>query len=226
MIVPFCFGQDSTLPDTRYIGWRSNPDIINSRVEFESGRWLAASRDLLNEVKNIQMTPSFISPLLRGRLNGGQDSLRKDTSGFTGTTDKKFSMKKSPWLAVLFSAVVPGLGQVYNQSYWKVPLILGLTGYLGYQFYDNYKKYKDYSNQYAASQTPEKPYGDLNLQELREFYRNQRDDFVWYFTIVYVVNLVDAYIDAHLFDFDVREEKIERFGKVDKEYKLNFKINF
>ncbi len=70
------------------------------------------------------------------------------------------------------------------------------------------------------------PDGDLNLKTLREFYLDQRNDFIWYFTILYVVNLIDAYVDAHLFDFDVKEEKITRFGKTDKEYKLNVKIRF
>jgi hypothetical protein len=144
----------------------------------------------------------------------------------TKPIEKKFRMKKSPWLAVLFSGVVPGFGQVYNQSYWKVPIILGLAGYLSYEIFDNHKKYKDYRNQYAATQTPENPYGDENLKTLREFYRDQRDDFIWYFTIVYVINLVDAYVDAHLFDFNVSEEKIEHNGKIDREYKLNLKVRF
>jgi hypothetical protein len=158
--------------------------------------------------------------------NGSLDTTHKDTAITTKSSNKKFRMRKSPWIAVVLSAVVPGLGQLYNQSYWKVPVILGLSAYLGYQIYDNHKKYKDYRSQYAASQTPGNELGNPTLYELREFYRNQRDDFIWYFTIVYVVNLIDAYVDAHLFDFDVREEKIEHFGKTDREYKLNFKVRF
>ena len=153
------------------------------------------------------------------------DSLKSDTT-VKKSTFKKFRMKKSPWLAVGLSAVLPGAGQFYNQSYWKVPILLGLTAYLGYQYYDNDKKYRDYRDRYSATQTTENPGGDGNLKTLREFYRNQRNDFVWYFAIVYVVNLVDAYIDAHLFDFTVKEDKIERFGKTDREYKLNVKFNF
>ena len=226
MTVPFCLSQNITLRDTRFIGWRSNPNNIASSLEFESNLLIANLREPLNELKNFHVTPSFISPLLEVKLSGAPDTLKKDTTAISRSSDKKFRMKKSPWLAVGFSAVLPGLGQLYNQSYWKVPIILGLSAYLGYQFYDNHKKYADYRDQYAATQSPENPFGDESLKDLREFYRGERDDFVWYFTIVYVINLVDAYVDAHLFDFDVREEKIERFGKVDKEYKLNVKVNF
>jgi hypothetical protein len=136
-----------------------------------------------------------------------------------------FHMKKSPWKAVLFSAILPGLGQIYNKSYWKAPIILGLSAYLGYQIYDYNKTYKDYKSRYEATQFPPDYNGDLNLKTLRNFYRDQRDNFVWYFVIVYVVNLVDAYIDAHLFDFDVSEQKIIGLG-TDRKYNLKMKLNF
>lgn len=176
-------------------------------------------------------TPSYISPLLRGRPSGGDyianapDSLSPDST-LRKPIDKKFRMKRSPWIAVGLSAVIPGAGQFYNQSYWKVPVVLGLAGYFAYWFFDNDKKYRDYRDRYSATQTDSLPDGDLNLKTLREFYFDQRNDFVWYFTILYVINLIDAYVDAHLFDFDVKEEKITRFGKTDKEYKLNVKVRF
>lgn len=141
-------------------------------------------------------------------------------------TLKKFKMKKSPTLAVLLSAVLPGAGQFYNESYWKIPIIGGLVGYFGYEYFRNNNLFKDYRNDYAASQTELNPDGDFNLKTLREFYRDQRDNFVWYFLIVYVVNMVDAYVDAHLFDFDVKEDKLTKFGTKDKEYRLIFNYRF
>lgn len=156
-------------------------------------------------------------------LRTAPDSLSPDST-LRKPIEKKFRMRRSPWVAVGLSAVIPGAGQFYNQSYWKVPVILGLGGYFAYWFYDNNKKYHDYRDRYSATQTDTTPNGDLNLKTLREFYLDQRNDFIWYFTILYVVNLIDAYVDAHLFDFDVKEEKIERFGKIDKEYKLNVRL--
>jgi len=140
-------------------------------------------------------------------------------------TDKPFRMKKSPTLAVLMSMVIPGAGQLYNQSYWKAPIILGLVGYFGYEYFRQNNLYKDYRDQYGASQTPENLGGDPNLKTLREFYRDQRNEFVWYFAIVYTLNLLDAYVDAHLFDFDVREEKLIKGGSA-KTYRLKFNLKF
>ena len=141
-------------------------------------------------------------------------------------TVKKFRMRKSPTTAVLLSAVIPGAGQFYNESYWKIPIIGGLVGYFGYEYFRNNNLYKDYRDDYAASQTELNPNGDLNLKTLREFYRDQRDDFVWYFLIVYVINMVDAYVDAHLFDFDVSDDKFTKGGVRGKEYKLKFNLKF
>jgi hypothetical protein len=182
-----------------------------------------------NELRNFTFTTSkMMLPVLSDSLTPRIDTNMKiDTLGKTSKTKSSFRMKKSPWLAVGLSAILPGAGQFYNQSYWKVPIFLGLCGYFGWQIYDNNQKYLDYRDQYAATQTPENEYvGDVNLKSLREFYLNQRDDFIWYFAIAYTICLVDAYIGAHLFDFDVREEKIVRFGKEDKEYKLDLKVNF
>ena len=148
-----------------------------------------------------------------------------DTVRSVTETEQKFKMKKSPWLAVLFSTV-PGMGQLYNQSYWKVPIVVGLSAYLIFEIYDNNKTFRNYRDQYSATQSMENPLGDPSLLSLRNFYRDQRDDFIWYFTIVYVINLVDAYVDAQLFDFDVKEEKIIKTGTIDRQYKLNFHLNF
>jgi TM2 domain-containing membrane protein YozV len=153
------------------------------------------------------------------------DSVLTDT---TKTLKKnipiKFKMKKSPLTAVLLSAVLPGAGQFYNQSYWKIPIIGSLVGYFGYEYFRNNSKYLDYKQQYQNSQSVFNPNGDLNLKSLREFYRNQRNDFFWYFMIVYVVNLLDAYVDAHLFDFDVKEERYSTVLLPNKIY--SFKFNF
>ncbi|MGA2668218.1 MAG: DUF5683 domain-containing protein [Ignavibacteria bacterium] len=158
-------------------------------------------------------------------LHDSLTSVKLDTVKPSPKTETEFKMKKSPWLAVLFS-VVPGMGQLYNQSYWKVPILLGLTAYLGYEYYDNNKTYRNYRDQYSASQITLGPLGDPSLQALRNFYRDQRDDFVWYFALVYLINFVDAYVDAQLFDFDVKQEKIITSGRIDRQYKLNFHLNF
>ncbi|MGA9118957.1 MAG: DUF5683 domain-containing protein [Bacteroidota bacterium] len=111
---------------------------------------------------------------------------------------------KSPGTAVLLSAILPGAGQFYNRSYWKVPVVTGLGLYFVSEWLTNNRRYKDYRAQYAAALSlPSTSNSTDALLSLREFYKDQRDSFTWYFLILYVVNLADAYVDASLFNFDV-----------------------
>lgn len=116
-----------------------------------------------------------------------------------------FVMKKSPWGAVLRSAVIPGLGQFYNESYWKIPVIWGVFGYLGYNWSDQNDKYETYRDLYDKSFDESTNTGNSTYQRYRDFYRDQRDMVAVFIGLAYLLNLVDAYVDAHLFDFSVNE---------------------
>lgn len=108
---------------------------------------------------------------------------------------------KSTGLAMLFSAVLPGAGQMYNESYWKAPLVLGFGVYFVTEFI-RYNRYADDYRQLYLTALP----GDINAatyKKLREDYKNLRDANAWYFLILYVLNIVDAYVDASLYGFDV-----------------------
>jgi hypothetical protein len=131
----------------------------------------------------------------------------------------RFEMKKSPWGAVLRSAVLPGFGQFYNQSYWKIPVVWGAMGYLGYQWDRNNKLYKKNRDLYESSLSSS-PAGDETYKEIREFYRDQRDLVAVFIGLAYFLNLVDAYVDAHLFDFGILDNKEV------KQFQLSLKINF
>lgn len=122
------------------------------------------------------------------------------------TPDTTFIMSKSPAGAAIRSALLPGLGQFYTESYWKIPIILGLSGYLVYGWITNNDLYVKYRDQYAKSITQSDLSGDVNLKLYREFYRDQRDAYAWWFGVLYLVQIADAYVDAHLFDFNVSEE--------------------
>ena len=126
--------------------------------------------------------------------------------------------------AVLYSAILPGLGQYYNESYWKIPIVVGLGGYFGYVIIRNNNKFNDYKDLYANSITPENPLGFSTYNDLREFYRNQRDQFFLYFALLYLIQLADAYVDAHMFDFDV-SGKI-RVGMFGDKNRFGLKLNF
>ena len=129
----------------------------------------------------------------------------QDTTSNVQTDEYSFEMEKSPWGAVLRSAVLPGLGQFYNESYWKVPVIWGIIGYFGYVWLDNNDSYKTYRDLYIESD-----YSNNNYKDLRNFYKDQRDEFAIYIGLTYFLQLVDAYVDAHLFDFNVTPDPITK----------------
>ncbi len=114
---------------------------------------------------------------------------------------------KSPGTAMLFSAVVPGAGQFYNESYWKVPVVTGLALYFVSEWLTNNRRYISARNTASTYLNANGSSYDVNyyngLLGIREFYKDQRDSFAWYYLILYVVNLADAYVDASLFGFDV-----------------------
>lgn len=130
-----------------------------------------------------------------------------DTTGFTPA--------KSPLGALLRSAVLPGLGQYYNESYWKIPIIAGVGAWFVYNYADNNHKYQDYLALYRDT-------GNRIYYINREFYRDQRDLFAIYLGILYVANLLDAYVDAHLFDFNVQED----FFRNRADFQLTMKFSF
>ncbi len=141
---------------------------------------------------------------------------QQDTTEIQDTTtisSDVFVMQKSPWGAVGRSAILPGWGQIYNESYWKAPVIWGVMGWFIYGWIDNNNNYKDYKNLYIQT-------GDETYINYRDFYHDQRDEFAIYLVLTYFLNLVDAYVDAHLFDFSVDENYMTGTKM------LNVRVNF
>jgi hypothetical protein len=132
-------------------------------------------------------------------------SFQTDTISVLVTEDSlsaPYKQTKSTLLAMGLSAVLPGAGQIYNESYWKAPIIMGIGGWLVYEWIQSNNFYKDYRDQYQASiATNAQPALQTRLLTIREFYHDQRDGFAWYLGLLYAINILDAYVDASLFDF-------------------------
>lgn len=112
---------------------------------------------------------------------------------------------KSPTTAVVLSAVLPGAGQIYAGRYWTVPIILGFGGYFAYEWNRMNNHYTATRAQYSAS-IMDKSFdgkGDPQLLYERDFYHDERDRFAFYLAITYLLNIVDAYVGASLYNFDV-----------------------
>ncbi|MBD1397566.1 hypothetical protein H9Q13_10340 [Pontibacter sp. JH31] len=123
-----------------------------------------------------------------------------------------------PGRAALFSAAIPGLGQVYNGAWWKVPIIYATGGVLGYFIIDNNNKYQDFrvalnarnrdsSDVYVNSLIYgiQRSNGTQNLRYSRDFYRRNRDLTIILSVVAYTMQIAEAYVHAHLREFDVSE---------------------
>ncbi len=113
---------------------------------------------------------------------------------------------------MIFSACVPGLGQVYNKKYWKVPVIYATIGTTIYFFDANNKKYLEYKRAYIAKTDKDSTTIDLFpyltesvLQEDEKYFRHYRDLSMILTGLFYTLNIVDAYVDAQLTTFDVSD---------------------
>lgn len=128
----------------------------------------------------------------------------------------------SPRKAAIRSALVPGLGQIYNKKYWKLPIVYGALGVSGAVFMYNLRNYRDLRFAYKArikalpppqgqrdSSDLPKIRPDLqafqanDLQTLRNEFRRNIDYSALVFILLWGLNVVDATVDAHLKSFDV-----------------------
>ena len=143
----------------------------------------------------------------------------------TDTTKKGVEKKVTvydPKKAVIRSLIFPGLGQIYNKKYWKLPIVYGALGISAGVFFYNLKSYKDtrfaYQAKYKAAQPnataadsadffkikpPLERYSLETLKYYRDSFRRDIDYSVLIFILLWGLNVVDAAVDAHLKAFDV-----------------------
>ncbi len=119
--------------------------------------------------------------------------------------------RHSPRRATLLSAIAPGAGQIYNRKYWKAPIVWGGLGVCIYFIQDNNKEYQRYRTAYLAlvdndPSTMDEFNGRYPAAEVRrvmETYQRWRDVSWLALAGVYILNIVDASVDAHFVRFDV-----------------------
>lgn len=155
--------------------------------------------------------------ILIGNNTYAQDSLRVEADPDAvflksdTLTLTSYAPEHSPRKAILFAAVLPGLGQVYNKKYWKLPLVYGgLAGFgYGINFYQSgYKEFKTglFDLLESGEDTIEVRGYTLEESRLRSIvdkYRRERDFFIILMAGMYLLQMVDAHVDAHLREFDV-----------------------
>ncbi|MFV0590615.1 MAG: DUF5683 domain-containing protein [Draconibacterium sp.] len=143
--------------------------------------------------------------------------------------EEKAEEVHSPRKATIYSAILPGLGQAYNKKYWKIPLIYAGLGTIGYFIHWNNGNYQIMKTAYGDF-TDDDPnttsyldldgaqYYDLensesdrtnfktNLTRQQDYYRRNRDLLFISMIGFYGLNIIDASVDAHFFDFDISED--------------------
>lgn len=139
-----------------------------------------------------------------------------DTTKIThsDTVKKPKVFQPNPKRAGLYSAIFPGLGQLYNRQYWKVPVVYAIMGVAGYFIVTNQSKYQEYRKAYIGRLT-----GDLSnetqntlfysadqLNTLQDGYKRYLDITVLVTGIAYTLQILDAVVFAHLKNFDVSRD--------------------
>ncbi|MBU2996493.1 hypothetical protein KO500_08605 [Cellulophaga baltica] len=127
----------------------------------------------------------------------------------------------SPAKAAFYSAVIPGLGQAYNKSYWKIPIVIAALGTSIYAYDYNNKLYQRFRTAYkrrlagftddefydlapfSDEELTEPEYSTDALQSSQEKYQEDRDLMLLVTIGIYVLNIIDANVDAHLKQFNV-----------------------
>ena len=177
------------------------------------------------------------------------DTIVKETKA-----EKKNKVKKphSPVKATIMSACLPGLGQIYNRKWWKVPIVYAGLGGLGYLSYRNFSEYRSYLHAYQFK-TGDLPEGvtlndheieltarDANyLQTYKESYRRDFEFYTILTAVWYGLNIVDACVDGHLYTYDISDDlslsvdpylhpmqtppvKMPQYAQVGLSFQLNF----
>ena len=149
--------------------------------------------------------------------------LMDSTAASSATLGKVRAFNPDPKRAMWMSVLCPGLGQIYNRRYWKLPIVVGAFVGLSYGASWNNRMYHDYSKAYrdVMDDDPDtRSYMDFFpptvseskldqawlqkvMRSKRDYYRRYRDICIIAMVGVYLINIVDAYVDASLAHFDI-----------------------
>jgi len=140
-----------------------------------------------------------------------KDTILKVTT--TDTIKKKKVFEPNAKKAGMYSSILPGLGQVYNRQYWKVPVVYAILGVAGYFIAYNYTNYRDYRQAYIyaidgdpATVGKYPLYDAPDLQRLQESYKKDLDVIVLLTSVGYAMQIMDAVASAHLKNFDISRD--------------------
>lgn len=146
---------------------------------------------------------------------GQKDSI-KEKSLFKINSSNRVFNPLSPSKAAFYSAIFPGGGQIYNKKYWKVPIVWAALGTSTYIYLDNNTEYKRYRSAYKQRRNGFQDEFTLDdgtelisltgLERAQKTLRGNRDLSIMSIVLIYVLQIVEASVNAHLLQFDASDD--------------------
>lgn len=185
---------------------------------------------LIQQNRNISLYKTaiilfLVTLLLASGFSAISQNIKNDSTKINSKS--KEIVAHSARKATIYSAVLPGLGQIYNRKYWKVPIVYGGFATLGYFINFNNETYSNYKRAYSDI-IDDNPFTNSHLElknvpaiffkpeKLSQFteqlriakdgWRRNRDFVVIGTVVFYAVNIIDASVDAHFFNFDISDD--------------------
>ena len=161
-----------------------------------------------------------------------QVKAQEEISLKSADTTKAIINPNTPAKAAFYSALVPGLGQAYNKKYWKIPIVYIGLGIGIYSYTWNQGKYHNYRDEYkrrlAGTADPNHAiYGGKSDDWVirgQKFHQRNRDLSALITAGIYILNIVDANVDAHLMQFNVNDNLSVKpdLNQNEIDYKFNY----
>ena len=148
-------------------------------------------------------------------LQGFRANAQKAVTPQGAVPDSILEKQHSPTKATIMSLCLPGLGQIYNKKYWKVPIIYAGVGILAYLIVFNTNYYITYKCAYIEAFYHDsagnysdivKKYSLESILSAREYYRRNLELSIIFSAVLYGLNILDADVDAHLFTYDINNK--------------------
>lgn len=184
-----------------------------------------------------QVTPLMVQPVMPliapDTIPVASDILATDSINTLPPDSIPQKEVHSPKKAAIYSAVLPGLGQAYNKKYWKIPIVYGGFAAFGYFINWNNSNYRISKNAYLdLTDNDENTNSFMNLKYIeyydltnptmverledglikrQDYYRRNRDLLVILTVAFYGLNIIDASVDAHFFDWDISDDLTMNF---------------
>lgn len=236
--------------------------LLLSVVHLSAQVFVGSHKDESNIPDRIKVGQNAAGVLLDDTLHNSlkeESGLMGDSSRVSRkrrgmeVSDRIRNFKPEPYKATWLAVVLPGAGQIYNRKYWKLPIVYG--GFMGclYAYNWNNQMYSDYRQAFLDIMDADpntKSYETFfpsgydfqrNEQYLKDLFKKRKDRYrrwrdlsIFACVGVYLVSIVDAYVDAHLSSFDISEdinlsihpEMINSSASTNNYYGLNCNISF